>query len=527
MARGWIDWEWIDIPHPLGPASDLVRLDSRWIGSVGHPDPQPLRMGYWVSDDATEWSFIEVDPSLFGMSSGSLHTFAVFGDALYAIASGRDNRVDDDMVVTSTDGGASWYPILADLTPVSLAAGPHGVVVMVHGAGPYDWVAVSSSDGDEWTSAQLTLTGVSTPTTAVTSSGFYVSGAELDAVDEITRPSIWSSVGGLNWARASLTAANPATTAITLAASSQGMLALSTDSGGSRLHLRHDSGVWEDVTPTVLSPDVRLIAPGPGQIGPVLLIDRAQRPKIWWTSDLEDWHGADLLSVGPARNVTVAGVFGDTIFLRTDNPHDPYETNWTMGHVRSLGPTVKVPKCDALISDEPWIILHTETYPGAQCLNVGMHQNVQIVNKGSETTRIKVNGGLNSIPPGDRHAIRIGKTFDPGRYLIPAGPYSMPELRVIDPTASIFATSRMTENSFGPIQLGMTLKAATDAVGQVIAVWEDLPPCRSATVRGDPYSPILTIEGSSDENGIITGITTTFPTSGTIGYSIDHCEPDH
>ena len=48
-----------------------------------------------------------------------------------------------------------------------------------------------------------------------------------------------------------------------------------------------------------------------------------------------------------------------------------------------------VESCDSLVGTEPWLILMTEIYPGLMCVRVGIHQNVQIWNKGFEPMTVE------------------------------------------------------------------------------------------------------------------------------------------
>jgi hypothetical protein len=60
----------------------------------------------------------------------------------------------------------------------------------------------------------------------------------------------------------------------------------------------------------------------------------------------------------------------------------------------------------------------------------------------------------------------------------------------------------------------MTVAEAADSFGHPITVDPDLAPgpeCWQAVVAGDPYSPILTVEGEGSADSVVTAITTFYP----------------
>ena len=171
--------------------------------------------------------------------------------------------------------------------------------------------------------------------------------------------------------------------------------------------------------------------------------------------------------------------------------------------------------CDALVGPEPWLILFTEKYPGAACVAVGVHQDLQIWNKGTESLTVEWLGRTIGIESDYNYETGpIGNVLEPGRYLLEASPYRAPDLHVVDPDESPSAQTELTLDEFGGIQLGMTVAMATEAFGHPIAVDPNLAPgpdCWQAVVVGDPYSPIFTVDGDGNSDGVITAITTFYP----------------
>ncbi|HSO50732.1 MAG TPA: hypothetical protein VLS86_09305 [Acidimicrobiia bacterium] len=169
----------------------------------------------------------------------------------------------------------------------------------------------------------------------------------------------------------------------------------------------------------------------------------------------------------------------------------------------------------ALVGPEPWLILSTEDYPGTDCVAVGVHQDLQIWNKGTESVTVEWLGANVAIGSDDKHETGpVGEVLDPGTNVLEASPYEAPILHVVDPDDSASAQTEMTLTGFGGIQLGMTVAEAADSFGHPITVDPDLAPgpeCWQAVVAGDPYSPILTVEGEGNADSVVIAITTFYP----------------
>ena len=92
--------------------------------------------------------------------------------------------------------------------------------------------------------------------------------------------------------------------------------------------------------------------------------------------------------------------------------------------------------CEALVGPEPWLILRTEDY-GAECVSVGVHQDLQIWNKGTETLSLRWQGTDLDVSSDDKYETGpIGDSFNPGSYSIESSPYRSPEVHVVAPKDS-------------------------------------------------------------------------------------------
>lgn len=182
-------------------------------------------------------------------------------------------------------------------------------------------------------------------------------------------------------------------------------------------------------------------------------------------------------------------------------------------------------ECEPLVGPEPWLILHTEEY-GADCVAVGVHQDLQIWNKGTDTLTLEWQGSVIKIPSDHNYATGpIGEVVEPGEYSIESDPYRSPDIHVVDPDASFSAMTDLDRSEFGSIELGMTLQQASEASGLTVIVDPDLAPgpeCWQAIIDGDPYTPIFTVAGDGTETSIIEFITAFYPSenAGTVGVSI-------
>jgi hypothetical protein len=78
----------------------------------------------------------------------------------------------------------------------------------------------------------------------------------------------------------------------------------------------------------------------------------------------------------------------------------------------------------------------------------------------------------------------------------------MPTIWLLPASDSPSAGLRHGPDSFGPIQVGMTLAEATEKLGHPIEIDDNLLPgleCLGATIVDDPYSPLFTVIAAQDQ----------------------------
>ncbi len=536
-VQGWIDWEALDLlgtfnqPAAFDPFPGLLTAGDAWVAptpdQIGEASPVT---GYWTSTDGRQWSFARIDPMSFGMNAAYLRDITGFGDKVYAIAKGQpiEDGTPNEVVVVST-GGSDWIPLsdpAIPSSPLMLASGPRGLLVVARGPdGPPSWTIAVSLDGRSWTRSTTNLDGVTGPIGAITSDAFYIGGEEPL---QDTAAVVWASTDGANWRSIPLPGdPNGAATPVPSAA---GLLArYRSPEGSMRLfHLEPGGETFVDVTPVGVEPTWVETSPGDGLV--VVQDDQAPDRPILWSEDLTTWYGTSLLPLIGDRWISELAVLGDTVLMNTyvngPGQDQPGEWLWYRGTIRRLGPDVEAPgTCGALVGTEPWLVLFTRTYPGPPCVRVGLHQDIQLWNKGFDATRIEWDGSIHTLNPDEFFATgTVGEHLEPGTYTFAGEPYALPEIHVVDPESSKSANLTVTDRGWGPVDLGMTIADATQALGSVIAVQADLAPgpeCWQAVVVGDPYTPIFTVEGGIDDTGVIIGVTSTYPTTETVGAFVD------
>ena len=170
--------------------------------------------------------------------------------------------------------------------------------------------------------------------------------------------------------------------------------------------------------------------------------------------------------------------------------------------------------CPALVGSEPWVILFEGSY-SSSCLAVGIHQDLQVWNKGTEPTTVEWLGAIHEVGVDEHYATGpLGEVLEPGEHRIESTPYAAPTLLVVDPERSFAANTEQAVDGFGEIEVGMTIEQAAAASGQEIVVDVNLSPgpdCWHAVIPGDPYSPIFTVAGDSGGSSVIEFITGFYP----------------
>lgn len=166
------------------------------------------------------------------------------------------------------------------------------------------------------------------------------------------------------------------------------------------------------------------------------------------------------------------------------------------------------PECKALYGSEPWIILHSETEQ--PCLSVGVHQDIQVWNKGLSPLDVSWDGEEVHLGPDDSFAPGL---LEPGPIAAESALFPMPAIYVVSPSESIGANLTWTEDRVGPVVIGMTFAEALSVLPDLV-VDPDLAPgpdCWHAVIAGDPYSPIFLIDGREAEQGTIRAVWRVYP----------------
>lgn len=165
---------------------------------------------------------------------------------------------------------------------------------------------------------------------------------------------------------------------------------------------------------------------------------------------------------------------------------------------------------------EPWLMLFTEEPPSSPCVAVGVHQDIQIWNKGFDTLRIGWHGTKRLQPDTSIATGPIGDLLEPGTYLIESAPYPAPLLVVVDPSDSPLTSHRPKDDGWGPVTLGDSVAEIETSLGANFDVTSD-GICEFATVT-DPYSPVFHV----DEQGTVAGIDVSYPRPAFIGSDCRH-----
>ncbi len=159
-----------------------------------------------------------------------------------------------------------------------------------------------------------------------------------------------------------------------------------------------------------------------------------------------------------------------------------------------------------------------ETSNTDSCVAVGTHQRIEFFNKGLGGTVVEWFGARQLESDSSFATEPVGELLDPGTYVVEGGPFEVPRLRIVAPEESMLAQLVASDNSLGPVSVGMTLRDATNALGQPVRIDRELAPdpnCWIATAAGDPFSPLFLGTGSGSRT--ITAIIQTHPVDRVIG----------
>ncbi len=157
--------------------------------------------------------------------------------------------------------------------------------------------------------------------------------------------------------------------------------------------------------------------------------------------------------------------------------------------------------CTALTGTEPWITLF-EPVAAQSCVIVAEHQNIQIWNKGFDTLTVEWFDGAHRLQPDEHFETGPARAvLAKGANSFDSAPYPMPTIWLLPASDSPTAGLRHGPDSFGPIQVGMTLAEAAEKLGHPIKIDDNLlpgPTCLGAAIVDDPYSPLFTVRVEQD-----------------------------
>lgn len=178
-------------------------------------------------------------------------------------------------------------------------------------------------------------------------------------------------------------------------------------------------------------------------------------------------------------------------------------------------------QCPSLHGAEPWLTLFSED-PYWTCRRVAEFQQIHVWNKGfapiltidwpTGVIELQSDTFIVSEPAGD--------IFEPGPNEITGTPYPVPTIWLVPREDSPISGWTVGDGSFGAMEVGMTLDEASEALAAMRGPIHPVPvprfvidpglapgPTMSAAVfEGDPYSPIILVEGPGDGSSVIVEI---------------------
>lgn len=180
---------------------------------------------------------------------------------------------------------------------------------------------------------------------------------------------------------------------------------------------------------------------------------------------------------------------------------------------------VDVPEdCRTVHGPQPWIFINGGQEPEV-CVRVGVHQNLQIWNKGVDPTTVSWFGARLLSSDTSYETGRLGADLSPGTYEVWSSE-GITLVIVANPDESPYPSWVRTEEALGPVTLGMTLSEADSAGGTSFRIDTDIearPGCLWVHDPDDPYSPTLEVRGSGSPDDIVVGIQPAYPTGPPIG----------
>lgn len=176
--------------------------------------------------------------------------------------------------------------------------------------------------------------------------------------------------------------------------------------------------------------------------------------------------------------------------------------------------------CPALHGAEPWLtIFEADLY--WTCRRVAEFQQIHVWNKGFAPLTVDWPTGRLELQS-DTFVVAepAGDIFEPGRNDIAGTPYAVPTIWLVPREDSPISGWNVVAGVFGAMEVGMTLDEANEALAAMSGSIHPVPiprvvidpglapgPTRWAAVfEGDPYSPIVLVDGSGDGSSVIAEI---------------------
>ncbi len=227
--------------------------------------------------------------------------------------------------------------------------------------------------------------------------------------------------------------------------------------------------------------------------------------------------------INPAVVFGLARLADGSLALRTlVSPAGRYHVDWETGRrLQGVEFSPPPPDCDTAYGPTAWAALWqrkdatvdqesgeatvAERSPG--CLVVAEHQTLEIWNKGFDTMELTWLDRRATVDSDEELDLGlVGRALPIGPTQFAVDPYADLTVWVVAEEASATFGLRRSDESFGPISVGMALPEASAALGpdsRLIAV--EPGPGACVAVEGDPYSPLFRLVDSQD-GPVIAGI---------------------
>jgi hypothetical protein len=511
---GWTGsdiWRWTPPTSPESTAetsSLRARTDPAWIppGPLG---PRGKTIIAWTGNellvyggnrgDATENL---TDGAAYSPSTGQWRTIAAPPDGT---GSTEGVWTGSELMVVSAGSTAFYDPVTDRWRQVEAGIAPGAMIFTdaaylwnadgVHRFQNQEWLPLAPlPDGfaqaplGQWNSQILSVDGVVTvvATAQPTCTGRRVAQLEDNRWTELPRVELTSHAGNLadcSWANQVAVAGNR-------------LVAWESSSHFTEMY-DPDREEWVQIETIPVLPTEG--GTGGLAVGDDLLVP--QHPASILDATTMTWTTVDLPGEGGSHDMVWTGenvlMWGGACCYGTGGPLTSIDAwQWT--------PDLERPPvgCSALTGAEPWITLFAPTAT-QKCVIVAEHQNLQIWNKGFDRLTVEWFDGQHQLRPDEHFETGpAGSVLADGPNSFESAPYPMPTIWLLPASDSPSAGLRHDTDSFGPIQVGMTLAEAAEKLGHPIEIDDNLlpgPECLGATIVDDPYSPLFTVIAAQDQ----------------------------